>query len=157
MLAHSQLQIAEACALVFAPSLRDVFTPDALAVALGQLSEQTPVPLLFMRSVIQTAGAIPKLQPFIIDVLVKLVLKQVWKTDAKTWEGVLRCAKQLVPRSFAVYLQLPAAQLREALVQAPDLVGPLAAYANTDAVRPRIAQATLDALEEKKAVVAAVE
>jgi len=125
-----------------------VFTPDALAVSLGQLVEQNPVPLLFMRSVIQTAGVAPKLHPFIIETLVKLVLKQVWKTDGKTWEGVLRCAKQLVPRSFSVYLQLPAPQLREALAQSPDLAAPLCAYANTDAVRPRVAAATLEVLAE---------
>ena len=117
-----------------------------MAVALGQLVEQVPIPMLFMRSVIQTASAAPKLHPFVIDMLVKLVLKQVWKTNAKVWEGVLRCAKQLVPRSFSVYLQLPAAQLSEALTQAPDLIGPLSSYANTDAVRPKISGATFECL-----------
>jgi hypothetical protein len=61
---------------------------------------------------------------------------------------VLRCAKLLVPRSFSVYLQLPVAQLREALAHSPDLVGPLSAYAFTDAVRARTSGATLDALRE---------
>ena len=145
---------------VFSPSLRDVFTPDALAVSLGQLVEQAPLPLLFMRSVIQTVGVAPRLHPFLIELLVKLVLKQVWRTNAKAWEGVLRCAKLLVPRSYSVCLQLPVAQLREALTHSPDLVGPLSAYAFTEAVRVRTSGATLDALheagEEREAGAAAV-
>ena len=136
----------DACSACFAPQLRDVFTPDALAVALQQLVEQVPLPLLFMRTVIQTATVAPKLHGFILDLLSKLVLKQVWKSDAKLWQGVLRCAKQMVPRSFPVYLQLPDAQLRDALAAAPDLVAPLAAYAATPAVRSSVPGATLAVL-----------
>jgi hypothetical protein len=120
----------------------------ALAIALQQLVEQSPLPLLLMRTVIQTATAAPRLHPFILDLLSRLVLKQVWKTNPKLWEGVLRCAKQLVPRSFAVYMQLPVQQLREALAQSPDLAQPLRAYANTPAVRPSVPGATLAALAE---------
>ena len=131
--------------------MRDVFTPDALAVALQQLVEQQPIPLLFMRTVIQTASVAPKLHGFILDLLSRLVLKQVWKTDAKLWEGVLRCAKQMVPRSFSVYLQLPAAQLKEALAQSLDLVAPLSAYAATPTVRSSVPGATLNVLAEAAA------
>jgi symplekin len=136
----------DACSVCFSPLLRELFTADALAVALQQLVELVPLPLLFMRTVIQTATVAPKLHGFILDLLSKLVLKQVWKTDAKLWQGVLRCAKQLVPRSFPVYLQLPAAQLTEALEQSPDLATPLKAYASTPAVRPTVPGATLELL-----------
>ncbi len=141
----------EACSLCFASQLRAVFTPDVLAVALQQLVELVPIPLLFMRTVILTAGVAPKLHGFILDLLSKLVLKQVWKSDAKLWEGVLRCAKQMVPRSFPVYLQLPAAQLKDALAQSPDLVAPLNAYAATPAVRASVPGATLAVLADAAA------
>lgn len=138
----------DACSAAFLPQLRDLFTPDALAVALQQMVEMVPLPLLFMRTVIQTATVAPKLHGFILDLLSTLVLKQVWKTDVKLWQGVLRCAKQLVPRSFPVYLQLPEAQLREALTQAPDLVAPLTMYASTPAVRTTVPGATVALLSE---------
>jgi symplekin len=146
--ASRAVQVMDACAACFAPQLRDLFTPDALAVALQQLVECVPLPLLFMRTVIQTATVAPKLHGFILELLSKLVLKQVWRTDAKTWQGVLRCAKQMVPRSFPVYLQLPAPQLKEALAQFPDLAAPLALYAGTAAVRHTVPAATLEALGE---------
>lgn len=141
-------RILEAVSLCFTPGLHDVFPPDMLAVALQQMVEQSPVPLLFMRSVIQTAHIAPQLHGFIIDLLSKLVLRQIWKTDARLWEGVLRCAKQLAPRSFAVYLQLPAAQLKEALSQSPDLTAPLRAYTATPAVRASVPGSVLAALME---------
>jgi symplekin len=146
LLARLPAQIMDACSACFSPQLRDLFTPDSLAVALQQLVEVVPLPLLFMRTVIQTATVAPKLHGFILDLLSKLVLRQVWKTDAKLWQGVLRCAKQMVPRSFPVYLQLPAAQLKEALTQFPDLVAPLTLYAATPAVRSTVPGATLEVL-----------
>ena len=147
-------RIVEAVSQCFSPGQHDVFTSDAIAVALQQMAEQVPVPLLLMRSVIQTANMAPQLHGFIVDLLSKMVLKQIWKTDARLWEGVLRCAKQLAPRSFVVYLQLPAAQLKEALAQSPDLVAPLNAYASTPAVRASVPGTVLSALTEASAAAA---
>ena len=147
-------RIVEAVSQCFSPDQHDVFTSDAIAVALQQMAEQVPVPLLLMRSVIQTANMAPQLHGFIVDLLSKMVLKQIWKTDARLWEGVLRCAKQLAPRSFVVYLQLPAAQLKEALAQSPDLVAPLSAYASTPAVRASVPGTVLSALTEASAAAA---
>jgi len=141
-------RILEAVSLCFTPGLHDVFTSDMLAVALQQMVEQSPVPLLFMRSVIQTAQTAPQLHGFIIDLLSKMVLRQTWKTDARLWEGVLRCAKQLAPRSFAIYLQLPATQLKAALAQYPDLIAPLNVYAATPAVRASVPGGVLGALTD---------
>lgn len=131
-------KVIEACGVCFSASFRDLFPPEQLAVALQQLVEQAPLPLLFMRTVIQTVAAAPTLHGFILDLLSKLVLRQVWKSDPKLWDGVLRCAKQMVPRSFIVYLQLPADQLREALASSPDLAAPLAAYAANPTIRASI-------------------
>jgi symplekin len=77
----------DACSACFSPELRDLFTPDSLAVALQQLVELVRLPVLFMRTVIQTATVAPKLHSFILELLSKLVLKQVWKTDTKLWQA----------------------------------------------------------------------
>lgn len=122
-------------------------------------------------------GAAPKLHGFVLELLEKLVLmkaragsrsgaggargvalarvlsclmdaEQVWTTDPRLWDGVLRCAKMLVPRSFSMYLLLQPAQLREALAQAPDLAAPLAAYAATPAGRVNLLEASKAVLDE---------
>lgn len=56
---------------------RAVFTPEVLAVVLNQLVEQAPLPLLLMRTVIQTIAVAPKLKPRVIETLSKLVNKRV--------------------------------------------------------------------------------
>ncbi|KAL4557934.1 hypothetical protein LXL04_036129 [Taraxacum kok-saghyz] len=91
--------------------------------------EQTPLPMLFMRTVIQTIGAFPSLVDFIMEILSRLVTKQIWK-NPKLWVGFLKCAQLTKPQSFGVLLQLPPAQLEVALNKQPVLKGPLVAYAS---------------------------
>lgn len=68
-------RVMEAVALCF--QQRAVYTPEVLGAVLNQLAEQSPLPLLLMRTVIQTAAAAPKLKPRILETLSKLVSKQV--------------------------------------------------------------------------------
>jgi symplekin len=56
---------------------RSMFTAEVLAVVMNQLAEQTPLPLLLMRTLIQTVTAAPKLKPRVVETLSKLVQKQV--------------------------------------------------------------------------------
>lgn len=50
-----------------------------LAVVLTQLLEASPVPLLYMRSVIQSLSMWPRMVSFVLSILAKLIIKQVWK------------------------------------------------------------------------------
>ena len=63
--------------------------------------------------------------------------------DAKLWEGFLRCLRQLEPPSFAVALQLPPPQLREALQRFPDMAPGLRKFAAAPEVRATVPAATL--------------
>lgn len=56
---------------------RNIYTAEALAVVLQQLLEQPSLPTLFMRTVIQTLTHYPKLLSFIMNVLQRLITKQV--------------------------------------------------------------------------------
>ncbi|MCH92826.1 symplekin-like, partial [Trifolium medium] len=51
--------ITDACSACF--EQRTVFTQQVLAKALNQMVDQTPLPLLFMRTVIQAVDAFPAL------------------------------------------------------------------------------------------------
>lgn len=61
---------------------KEAFPSEALAAALQQLSELATLPLLFMRTMIQTVAAAPKLHPFILNLLRSLVARQARANSA---------------------------------------------------------------------------
>ncbi|KAI3939281.1 hypothetical protein MKW92_051353 [Papaver armeniacum] len=95
-------KVMDACNACF--EQRQVFTQQVLAKVLNQLVEQIPLPLLFMRTVLQAIGAFPALVDFIMEILSRLVTKQIWKYP-KLWVGFLKCALLTQPQSFGVLLQ----------------------------------------------------
>ncbi|XP_022869399.1 symplekin-like, partial [Olea europaea var. sylvestris] len=125
-------KITDACSACF--EQRTVFTQQVLAKALNQMVDQTPLPLLFMRTVIQAIDAFPTLVDFVMEILSKLVNKQVWRMP-KLWVGFLKCISQTQPHSFSVLLQLPSPQLESALNKYSNLRGPLSAFVNQSSVR----------------------
>ncbi|XP_050213474.1 uncharacterized protein LOC126664901 [Mercurialis annua] len=136
-------KITDACSACF--EQRTVFTQQVLAKALNQMVDQTPLPLLFMRTVIQAIDAFPTLVDFVMEILSKLVTRQVWKMP-KLWVGFLKCASQTRPHSFNVLLQLPPPQLGSAMSKHANLRGPLAAYANQPSIRTSLPRSTLAVL-----------
>ncbi|XP_052731727.1 uncharacterized protein LOC108330478 isoform X2 [Vigna angularis] len=125
-------KITDACSACF--EQRTVFTQQVLAKALNQMVDQTPLPLLFMRTVIQAIDAFPALVDFVMEILSKLVTRQVWRMP-KLWVGFLKCVYQTQPRSFHVLLQLPPQQLESALNRHANLRGPLASYASQPTIK----------------------
>ncbi|KAL6297217.1 hypothetical protein ACE6H2_005359 [Prunus campanulata] len=139
-LTPAEVLITDACSACF--EQRTVFTQQVLAKALNQMVDQTPLPLLFMRTVIQAIDAFPSLVDFVMEILSKLVSKQVWRMP-KLWVGFLKCASQTQPHSFRVLLQLPPPQLESALNKYANLRGPLAAYASQPSVKASLPRPTL--------------
>ncbi|KAL4179988.1 hypothetical protein AMTRI_Chr13g122920 [Amborella trichopoda] len=136
-------KITEACSACF--EQRTVFTQNVLAKALKQMVEQTPLPLLFMRTVIQAIGTFPALVDFVMGILSRLVGKQIWRMP-KLWVGFLKCASQTQPHSFRVLLQLPSPQLENALNRYPMLRPPLAGHANQPSIRTSLSRSVLQVL-----------
>ncbi|KAG0711695.1 Symplekin [Chionoecetes opilio] len=99
---------------------RNIYTAEVLAFVLQQLMEQPSLPTLFMRTVIQTLTHYPKLLGFIMNVLQRLISRQVWK-QRKVWEGFIKCCQRAGAQSFTVLLQLPPPQLADVFSVAPDL------------------------------------
>lgn len=93
-----------------------------------QLAEMTPLPILLMRTVIQSHTLYPRLSGFITNLLHRLIVKQVWKSKL-IWDGFVKCCQRLQPASMGVLIQLPAAQVQDALNICPDLKKPLLEYA----------------------------
>lgn len=110
--------VIKATGLCFAE--RSIYTAEVLAFVLQQLMEQPSLPTLFMRTVIQTLTHYPKLLGFIMNVLQRLIARQVWK-QRKVWEGFIKCCQRAGTQSFTVLLQLPPAQLSDVFTSAPDL------------------------------------
>ncbi len=103
---------------------RKVFTQEVLSIVLQQLMEQTTIPLLFMRSVIQAVSLYPRMIGFVMNILQRLIVKQVWK-EPRVWDGFIRCCERTVPQSYAVVLQLPPPQLKLFLDAVPKQREPL--------------------------------
>lgn len=55
-----------------------LFPPEALAACISQLLTRVPLPQLFMRTVIQTVAAAPRLRAFVVGVLRQVSLGQTW-------------------------------------------------------------------------------
>nr|CAD7265235.1 unnamed protein product [Timema shepardi] len=106
---------------------KQAYTQEVLAVVMQNLMEQNPLPTLLMRTVIQSLALNPRLIGFIMNILQRLILKQVWK-QKKVWEGFIKCCQRTKPQSFQVLLQLPPAQLQDVFQNCPDLQQPLLAH-----------------------------
>ncbi|GIX99472.1 symplekin [Caerostris darwini] len=99
---------------------KQVYTAAILGVVLQQLMEQNPLPILLMRTVIQSFANHPSLIGLVNNILNRLVTKQVWN-QPKIWEGFIKCCQRTKPRSLQVLMQLPPPQLKEVMSSYPDL------------------------------------
>ncbi|KAH6836652.1 HEAT repeat-containing protein [Perilla frutescens var. hirtella] len=133
-------KVTDACNACF--EQRHIFSQQVLAKVLNQLVEQIPLPFLFMRTVLQAIGAFPSLVQFIMEILSRLVSKQIWK-NPRQWVGFVKCAHVTLPDSFGVLLQLPAAQLENALNRIPALKAPLVEHASQPNIRSTLPRSTL--------------
>ncbi|XP_030376114.1 symplekin [Scaptodrosophila lebanonensis] len=129
---------------------REVYTQDVLIGVLQQLVEVIPVPTLLMRTIIQSLTLYPRLSNFILNLLQRLILKQVWRQKV-IWEGFLKTVQRLKPQSLPVLLQLPPQQLMDALQQCPELRPALLEYAESIQDEPMsgITQQILDIITGK--------
>jgi len=129
---------------------RSTYTMEVLTIVLQQLMEQKDIPLLMMRTVIQSVSIYPGLVGFIMNILQRLIVKQVWKQKT-LWDGFIKCCQRLKPQSFTVLLQLPPPQLDNLLKAAEDLRDPLLIHVQnfTDAQRQHLSAETMDVLYDK--------
>ncbi|XP_053692302.1 symplekin-like [Sabethes cyaneus] len=107
---------------------KETYTHDVLGSVIQQLVELTPLPTLLMRTVIQSLTLHPRLAGFVTNLLQRLIVRQVWKQKI-VWDGFLKCAQRLAPQSMGVLIQLPAAQLQDALNICPEFRVPMLEHA----------------------------
>jgi symplekin len=99
---------------------------DVLAKALQQLVDMSPIPPLFLRTVIQTTEKCKQMLSYVMSILKSLIVKQIWN-DKSLWQGFIKCCKVTLPTSVPILLQLPVAQFEEAL-QVPAMADALLNY-----------------------------
>lgn len=56
---------------------KKIYTQEVLALVMQNLMEQTPLPTLFMRTVLQSLSMYPRLLGLVLNILQRLILKQV--------------------------------------------------------------------------------
>ncbi|KAF7997379.1 hypothetical protein HCN44_005656 [Aphidius gifuensis] len=138
--------VMKATSLCFAE--KQVYTHEVLGVVINNLMEMNPLPTLLMRTVIQSLTLYPKIIGFVMNILQRLILKQVWK-QPKVWEGFVKCCERTQPQSFSVILQLPPQQLSEALKMSPELKIPLISHVDglADNQKAHISASIMDVLQ----------
>ncbi|CAI5480064.1 unnamed protein product [Closterium sp. Yama58-4] len=127
----------------FCISQRAIYTQQVIAKVLNQLVGQTPLPMLLFRTAMEAVAAFPDIASFVADILSRLITKQVWRAHPQLWLGFIKCCLVTKPLSFPVLLQLPAAQLEDALNREPSLRPDLAAHAAQPSVQPSVPRASL--------------
>ncbi|CAF1452649.1 unnamed protein product [Adineta steineri] len=95
---------------------RAIYTHDVLAIVIQQLVDINPIPVLFMRTVLQALSFYPKMVGFVMNILQRLITKQ-----ARIWVGFIKCCQKTRPHSFPLLLQLPPPQLKHVFQTAPEL------------------------------------
>jgi len=121
--------IVAACNILLAR--KDLYTQEILAGVIQQLSDQPTIPALLMRTMLQALNTYPKLLGFLMNVMDRLVVKQIWRQSAKVWEGFVKICERTMPQSYTILLHLPEAQLRNAFILAPTMREPLLKYVNS--------------------------
>ncbi|CAF1452668.1 unnamed protein product [Adineta steineri] len=100
---------------------RAIYThDDVLAIVIQQLVDINPIPVLFMRMILQALRFYPKMVSFVMNILQRLITKQAWK-QARIWEGFIKCCQKTRRHSFPLLLQLPPPQLKHVFQTAPEL------------------------------------
>lgn len=89
-----------------------MYTSEVLAVVMQQLMEQSPLPMLLMRTVIQSLTMYPRLGGFVMNILSRLIMKQVTRPGPSRPPAVTGCSRTLKldeaePQAFPACLPLP--------------------------------------------------
>ncbi|GAB6020191.1 hypothetical protein CHUAL_014111 [Chamberlinius hualienensis] len=126
---------------------KHIYTQEVLAVVMQQLMDQNPMPTLLMRTVLQSLSLYPRLIGFVMNILQRLILKQVWR-QKKVWEGFIKCCQRTKPQSYQVLLQLPVAQLYNVFEICPELREPLLDHVNSFTMNQKahVPQSIMDVL-----------
>ncbi|GJQ11860.1 hypothetical protein GpartN1_g3651.t1 [Galdieria partita] len=115
-------------AIQYCFELKTIFTQDAVATSLQQLVEKSPIPILLLRTVIQSILHFPQLQKFIISVIfARLIDREVWK-ESRLWEGFVKACQMTIPRSVPIILRLPPQPLKDVLHQSQSIQQAIVKY-----------------------------
>ena len=108
------------------------------------------MPVLFMRTLIQTLLVYPDLTKYAMSILETLIFgKEIWK-NKHLWEGFKRCCTMTQPESYAVLCKLGRPELEDVLITKPELREPLLDYALDANVRPYVLDVLKGVKSEKK-------
>lgn len=92
-----------------------MYTSEVLAVVMQQLMEQSPLPMLLMRTVIQSLTMYPRLGGFVMNILARLIMKQV----TRPWPSGLCASSPREPSMVPAPLGPCPSSSQESRVQGP--------------------------------------
>jgi symplekin len=94
---------------------KTVFNDMVIAGALNQMIEITPLPRLFLYTLLMGMQNFPSLQRLAAEqMLIRLIQKQIWTQHPQLWEGFLLCCRFLKRNASNPLFNLPRQQLFDA-------------------------------------------
>jgi hypothetical protein len=98
----------------FLKELNDIFTPSVIATALELLIHIKPLPLFFMRTIIQSIKLAEAERPFLTTYTIRwitlLIKNQIWK-DKIQWNGLAILADLIGEQTFPLIMKLPPSEV----------------------------------------------
>jgi len=115
--------------------MMDLFDSKVYGIVLQSIVEDTsPLPTLFMRTVIQLVKELPLSMADLVaqEILPRLIRREGFLADQRMWRGMMMVLTMTQPKcpgpTSAVLAMLPQTQLEDVLVQHPEWKGPLRDY-----------------------------
>jgi len=103
---------------------QSIFNDEKLALVLQRLSQKRPIPILFLRTLIQILLIYPTLNKFSLKILYRMIHANVWGS-LSLWQGFIRCCKMCQPYSLKIICILPRTEFKRVLQNNTDLAEPL--------------------------------
>ena len=108
-------------------SMPNIFKADIIANSIQIMVDQSVIPTLLMRTVIQSLNVYRQLSNFVLGILLRLANKRAW-TNNRLWEGFMRLCKMMQPATMPIIVQLPSLQIEDMISKFPEIKKPLRDY-----------------------------
>ena len=120
-----------------------------LTTVIHLLSQQDPIPVLFMRTLIHTLMMYKDLTGFAMSMLGQLIGKKIWN-NKPLWDGFERVINMSQPNSYSVLCRLGKNELRSILIKNPELRNGLYYYCTKN--KHTLRRYIFDVLDETKPI-----
>ncbi|KAI0982213.1 hypothetical protein GJ496_002430 [Pomphorhynchus laevis] len=99
---------------------RNIFNQHVLENVISTLVEMDPLPVISMRTILQSIAIHPKITAFVVKILDGLIAKEIWNMPL-IWQGFVKCCQRTRPHCYPMLINLPTYQLIQIITEYAEL------------------------------------